>query len=187
MKLIVGLGNPGADYESTRHNVGFRVIEALAAAAKFKFQAARTAAAAAGRLDGADVTLIKPMLFMNRSGAALRAWLGGRPLDASGLLVVYDELDLPLGRLRLKPRGGDAGHRGLRSIVEALGHDAFFRLRLGIGRPPAGEPGDVFVLAPFAPSEREAAETMIARAVEAVRAFVLEGGPAAMNRFNSID
>lgn len=187
MKLIVGLGNPGADYESTRHNVGFRVIEALAAAATLKIKATPTAAVADGRLDGVDVQLVKPMLFMNRSGAAVRALLGGRPVSGADLLLVYDELDLPLGRLRFKARGGDAGHRGVRSVIEALGALEFFRLRLGIGRPPGGQPGDEFVLAPFAPSEREAAETMIARAVEAVRAFVLEGGEAAMNRFNAID
>jgi PTH1 family peptidyl-tRNA hydrolase len=187
VKLIVGLGNPGADYESTRHNVGFRVIEALAAAEKLRFKATHTAATAVGRLDDTDMTLIKPMLFMNRSGAALRTLLGGRPVAGPDLLVVHDELDLPLGRLRLKARGGDAGHRGVRSIIEVFGDDAFFRLRLGIGRPPAGEPGDEFVLARFAPSERAAADTMIARAVEAVRAFVLEGGEAAMNRLNAIE
>jgi PTH1 family peptidyl-tRNA hydrolase len=186
---VVGLGNPGARYEGTRHNLGYRVVEALAASAGTKLARA-SGSFLLGRvtLGGDAGLLVKPVTFMNRSGEAvreLRERFPGVALDR--MLAVCDDLDLPLGRVRFRAGGGDGGHKGLRSIIEELGTRDFPRLRLGIGRPGREDGADVVdhVLDAFRDDEREAAEDLVTRGAEGVRAFLAEGILAAMNRFNA--
>jgi PTH1 family peptidyl-tRNA hydrolase len=185
--LILGLGNPGAAYAATRHNVGFRVVEELA-----RRWGARVERLDCGALvgaharDGEETLLAKPQTFMNRSGYAARCLLERHALEPAAVLVVYDEVNLPLGRLRLRKAGSPAGHRGMESVIENLRTAEVPRLRLGIAgaEPP---PADLaaFVLAPFAPEESEAAEEMIRRAADACESWRREGADLAMNRFNS--
>ncbi|MGD9763108.1 MAG: aminoacyl-tRNA hydrolase [Candidatus Binatia bacterium] len=179
MWVIVGLGNPGAQYARTRHNAGFMVVDALAARWKLAFESRPTVRIAQGRVAGDVVYLVQPQTYMNRSGEAMAAL--PLPPDAA-LLAVYDDIDLAAGQLRIRPDGGTGGHRGVASLAAHLG--AFTRLRIGIGRPPAGvDPAD-FVLS--APTEEELAEFRmgIERAGDAVECIVAESVPATMNRFN---
>lgn len=171
-RLVVGLGNPGDRYRDTRHNVGFLVVERLArrlgAALDGESCGSRVATVQRG---GAPVFLAQPQTFMNRSGHAVRCFVEAGELPLANLLVVYDDLHLPLGRLRLRPGGSPAGHRGLESILEQLTSDRVARLRLGIGdgaaRPPQGDALVDFVLGPFTAEEQVPAEAMLDRAVEA--------------------
>jgi peptidyl-tRNA hydrolase, PTH1 family len=192
MHLILGLGNPGEEYRDTRHNVGFRVIEELAR--RWQVSVDRLECnSLAGRLvrgdgDGGDVVLAKPQTYMNRSGYAARCFAERYGLEPSALLVVYDEVNLPLGKLRLRRSGSPAGHRGLESVIENLRTAEVPRLRLGVapadGRPPGGEDLVDFVLTPFAPDEVEAAASMVLRAADACETWLREGVEAAMNRHN---
>jgi PTH1 family peptidyl-tRNA hydrolase len=189
MRVICGLGNPGERYRKTRHNVGFRVVDLLADRWRVTGQ---------GRLkDGAaqldvrlpepigSVRLVKPMRYMNRSGGPLRAAMRQVELDpASDLLVVTDDVDLPLGRLRLRQSGSAGGHNGLRDIIASLGSDEFNRLRVGIGR---GGATVNHVLATFRPDERDVVTEVIATGADAVELWLTEGIEAAMNRYNGID
>lgn len=189
MRLILGLGNPGEEYRDTRHNVGFRVVEELAR--RWRLPADRlecNALIGRGTDEGEDVLLVKPQTYMNRSGYAARCLAERHGLDPAALLVVYDEVNLPLGKLRVRRSGSPAGHRGLESVIENLRTAEVPRLRLGVapgeGRPEGGEDLVEFVLSPFAPEERDAAEEMIRRAADACEAWVREGVEAAMARFN---
>ncbi|MEP7082339.1 MAG: aminoacyl-tRNA hydrolase [Chloroflexota bacterium] len=189
MKAICGLGNPGERYRFTRHNVGFRVVDLLAD---------RWGLTAAGRVrDGAavlearredpigDVLLVKPMRYMNHSGPPLRAALRQTEVDVtSDLLVVTDDIDLPLGRLRMRRSGSAGGHNGLRDIISTFGTNEFSRLRVGVGRS-----GDAVghVLATFGPDERELADEMVRVAADAAERWLAEGIEAAMNEFNGVD
>jgi PTH1 family peptidyl-tRNA hydrolase len=187
VKLVVGLGNPGPRYRHTRHNAGFRVLDAVAARAGAGAPASRFAGRyAEGMLAGERVGLLAPETFMNRSGEALALALAALPSvdPAADLLVVLDDVDLPLGRLRLRARGSSGGHNGLADVLERLATDAIPRLRFGIGRPE--EPRDTvdFVLEPFASAEELLLAEALPRAADAVACFVAEGIAAAMNRFN---
>jgi PTH1 family peptidyl-tRNA hydrolase len=190
MLLVAGLGNPGARYQATRHNIGFRVIDALAekcGVAASAFRDRFHGEIASARLGDQELLLLRPQTFMNESGRSVQAACAFYKLKpAEGhLLVAHDELDLPFGEVRLKKSGGDAGNRGIRSISAALGAD-YLRLRLGIGRPPPdfrGEPAD-FVLQAFAPAELATVDDMIARATEAVSLLTSQGLEKAMNRTN---
>ena len=187
MKLVVGLGNPGPRYRHTRHNAGFRVLDAVAARAGAGPAESRFAGRyAEGMLAGERVGLLAPETFMNRSGEALALALAALPSvePAADLLVVLDDADLPLGRLRLRARGSSGGHNGLADVLERLATDAVPRLRFGIGRPE--EPRDTvdYVLEPFAPAEEVLLAEALPRAADAVACFVAEGSAAAMNRFN---
>lgn len=188
MKVICGLGNPGERYRFTRHNVGFRVVDLLAD---------RWGLAGQGRLrDGAAlldcrhpdhgrVLLVKPMRYMNRSGGPLRAALRQTEVDPfSELLLVTDDIDLPLGRVRLRRSGSAGGHNGLRDVIAALGSDRFHRLRIGVGR--AGEAAS-HVLATFRPDERDLATEMVAVGADAAEAWLRHGIDEAMNDFNGIE
>lgn len=183
-RLILGLGNPGARYAATRHNVGFRVVERLAGRRGIGLDHDECNSRVGH--DG-ELELAAPQTFMNRSGYAARCLLERRELAPEDLLVVYDEVHLPLGSLRLRPRGSPAGHRGIESVLENLGTDEVPRLRLGVAGPegpPAGDRMVDFVLEPFDDHELEAVEEMIERAAAACEVWAQEGTEAAMQRFN---
>jgi PTH1 family peptidyl-tRNA hydrolase len=187
VKLVVGLGNPGPRYRRTRHNVGFRVIDAVAARAGAGPAESRFAGRYAEvSVAGERVGLLAPATFMNRSGEAIALALAALPIADPGadLLVVFDDADLPLGRLRLRAHGSSGGHNGLADVLERLATEAVPRLRFGIGRPL--EPRDTvdFVLEPFAPAEEVLLAEALPRAADAVACFVAEGSAVAMNRFN---
>jgi PTH1 family peptidyl-tRNA hydrolase len=183
--LVVGLGNPGSGYARTRHNVGFAVVERLATEAGAHFSLNRfEAEAAAVEMAGIPVTLLKPQTFMNRSGAAVAAWLESLELPASALIVIHDDMDLPLGRLRVIGSAGPGGHRGVLSVQASLGTQAFPRVRVGIGRPLEGENAVERVLEEFTPEELPVAAEMVERAASAVQTLLVSGLAEAMDRYN---
>ena len=182
--LIVGLGNIGQEYWWTRHNVGFRVVNALAEFASAGFGEERYGAVGRMRVKSAELVVLKPNTFMNLSGNAVRYWLQRESIPRERLLVVVDDLSLPFGNLRLKARGSHGGHNGLRNIGELLATDDFARLRFGIGSNfPRGRQVD-YVLSPFTDDELTRMPASVDRAVEMVRSFCLEGADATMNRYN---
>ena len=184
MRVIVGLGNPGVEYVATRHNVGQRVVAHAAAEWSIPLRRNGLAQRGTGRIHGQPVSLALPVTFMNVSGEAVAELVAAHDVQAQDVIVVHDDLDLPIGRLRIRPGGGTGGHKGLRSVVTALGTEAFARLKIGIGRPdPEVDPAD-FVLAPFTPAEWEDLQPVMTRAVEGLSCFVLYGVHEAMNRFN---
>jgi peptidyl-tRNA hydrolase, PTH1 family len=182
--LVVGLGNPGRRYASTRHNIGFMVLDALARRIKASaWREERQAVTASATTDAATVTLLKPLTFMNLSGQAVRAAATRLHVPHSSILVVGDDLDLPFGRIRLRPDGSTGGHNGLRSIAAELDTQSFPRLRIGIGRPVEGDPID-WVLAPFTSDERADLPLVIDAATEIVLTSIREGVLFSMNQFN---
>ncbi len=184
--LVVGLGNPGIQYAHTRHNMGFQVVDRLAARVGVRGWAeAALAHVAEAAIEGRPVVLAKPQTYMNRSGASVARLVERHRVPLERLIVVHDDLDLPFGVLRIRTRGGHGGHNGLRSILQALGAGEFLRVKVGIGRP-AGK-GDVvdYVLGPFAPDEAAELPAVVERAADAVTHIVLEGPIKAMNRFHS--
>lgn len=188
MKLIVGLGNPGRRYHGSRHNAGFRVVDCFASRFRIPLEHSRfDGHFGRGRVHGVDVGLLEPQTFMNDSGRAVAAALRSLPAEdiSNDLLVAYDDADLPLGRLRLRPRGGDGGHLGLRSVIACLGTQELPRLRFGIGRSPDLQDTVTYVLQQFSSSESEVLEQALERASAAVEAFLTEGVVAAMDRFNA--
>jgi peptidyl-tRNA hydrolase, PTH1 family len=182
MWVVVGLGNPGVEYAQTRHNVGFMVIETVARrhGIALRDRDARLRLGR-GRVENQSVTLVQPQTFMNCSGEAL-AELPLEPSDA--LMVVYDDLDLPAGQLRVRPRGGSGGHRGVASIVEHFGAE-FARVRVGIGRPPQGFDAVDYVLASLLPADLEPFRADVERASDAVECVVTHGVDVGMQRFNA--
>jgi PTH1 family peptidyl-tRNA hydrolase len=183
--IVVGLGNPGRRYQGTRHNIGFAVADEVAHRRKAEFESGRgeTLAARCGR--GPDAVLVvKPLTMMNLSGDAVAAVAGFYKVDPAAILVVADDVNLPLGRLRLRARGSAGGHNGFKSIIGCLGTEEFPRLRVGVGRgDPRRDLAD-HVLARFDDDERDEVERAIARAADAVETFLAEGIEAAMNRHN---
>lgn len=185
MKVLLGLGNPGDEYAATRHNVGFRVAEEILRRHGARREARRCRSlVAATRVDGVEVLVARPLTYMNRSGAAAAALLGEAEAEPGDLLVVCDDLNLDLGRLRLRARGSHGGHNGLSSIIEALGTQEFPRLRVGIGPVAPGVPQADFVLAPFRRDEREAIAAAVARAADGAEIALTAGIQAAMNPIN---
>jgi PTH1 family peptidyl-tRNA hydrolase len=185
---VVGLGNPGPEYEDTRHNVGFRVVERLAARASAPLAREKSLRARFGeaRIAGHRVGLLLPETWMNRSGDAVLRALEVHPLDpATDLLVVYDDLDLPFGRLRLRPSGGAGGHNGLADVSDRLGRTDFARLRVGIGRPPEHVAVIDWVLTPWSDSEAASLAGITDRASDAIELWLSEGVSRAMNRVNA--
>lgn len=185
MKWIVGLGNPGIAYEHTRHNVGFMVIDELArrwnigvTQSKFK------ALAGEGRVGDVKVHLLKPMTYMNLSGESLRAFMDFYKADIADLIVIYDDLDTPLGKIRLRYKGSSGGHNGIKSIIRHLGTEQFNRIRMGISRPAPGMDIVQYVLSPFVKAEAEALQAMIASACDAVEYALQHPFDATMARFN---
>ena len=184
MRIVVGLGNPGPEYAWTRHNAGFFVVDRLAARWDARFRRERQAdvAVAAGR----GVMLVKPRSYMNLSGGPVQAVLTRHRASVADLLVVHDDLDLPLGKLRFKVGGGAGGQRGVKDISEHLGPD-FTRLKIGISRPPAGWVAERWVLARFTEDERAVLDAVIDAAAAAVETLIADGLSAAMNQTNGLD
>jgi PTH1 family peptidyl-tRNA hydrolase len=185
MNIIVGLGNPGGKYARTRHNAGFMAIEALAESLRADIaQEKHHALLGRVRIDSREAVLVKPQTFMNESGRAVGAVLRSSYAGIADLVVIHDELDLPLGTVRVKIGGGHGGHNGLRSLIEHLGSAEFVRIRIGIGRPDPGMDAADYVLGQFRAEERERASQAATTAAEAARAVVVEGPTRAMNMFN---
>ena len=184
VQLVVGLGNPGARYDGTRHNIGFEAVTALLQDRPVRRRHFDGGFLAETDIAGRNVALLCPMGYMNRSGGPLRRVLTSEELTPREALVVCDDYALPLGTIRTRLRGSDGGHNGLASILAALGTSEIPRMRLGIGNPPAGEDPADYVLAPFAPHEAAPVEELLARAVQAIETAVGEGIETAMNRFN---
>ncbi|MGQ9627382.1 MAG: aminoacyl-tRNA hydrolase [Anaerolineae bacterium] len=185
LTLIVGLGNPGPEYARNRHNLGFRCLERLAQAHGLSFKKRQARAYLAfGEIFGRKVILAKPLTFVNLSGRAVRELARFYKIPPADILVIYDDLDLMPGKIRLRPSGGAGGHKGMRSIIESLGTQDFPRLRVGIGRPPGHmNPAD-YVLQDFSPEEEEMMEEVCDRAVAAVELFLRGGVASAMNTYN---
>lgn len=217
MKIVVGLGNPGGEYDKTRHNIGWLALDALAdRLAATKFRRERSVDAAEATLEGEKIYLLKPQTYMNRSGQALASWLGwmGEVREAvrerekspaadepapsrqdkaddaecvwPGLLVVADDVHLPLGKMRFRPTGSAGGHNGLSDIEKALGSRGYPRLRLGVGAPPERMDRADYVLSRFHAVETPVVLKVIATAADAVRDWILHGGNAVRNRYNGL-
>ncbi|MFZ5451778.1 MAG: aminoacyl-tRNA hydrolase [Thermodesulfobacteriota bacterium] len=183
--LVVGLGNPGPQYAWTRHNLGFIVAAALAEDWGIPMtRSTLDATWGQGRVGGETVVLAQPATYMNLSGRAVTRLLAYFKLTPAALVVLHDDLDVPLGRLKIVDRGGPGGHRGVLSIINALDTEEFLRVKLGIGRPPLLMSGENFVLAPFTREEEETVAALVERAAQAVDTLVREGLKAAQNRFH---
>ncbi len=181
IQLVVGLGNPGPQYQGTRHNAGFLVVDELARRRGSGFKKMRTADEAKG-----DPLLVKPTTFMNLSGQAVQAYMTKLGFKPEHILVVHDDLDLPLGRLRLKRGGGAGGQRGVRDITNRVGPD-FARLKVGVGRPPERWTVENWVLSKFREEEKALLDEVVAAAAAAVEQVVAEGLTLAMNRVNGLE
>ena len=185
MKIIIGLGNPGRKYERTRHNAGFLALDELADGLRTAIaQEKHRALLGRARIDSEEAVLAKPQTYMNESGASVAAIIRDAYAVPADLIVLHDELDLPLGIVRVKTGGGHGGHNGLRSIIQHLGTPDFIRVRIGIGRPEAGMDAADYVLSPFLPEERQSAQEAVKKAAEAVVAVMTQGLVKAMNMFN---
>jgi peptidyl-tRNA hydrolase, PTH1 family len=182
--LIVGLGNPGRQYEDTRHNIGFMALDRLAAASGVAFQSSPKWQCHLAKLPESGTLLLKPQTFMNLSGRAIRQVLAFHKWSPESMLVIYDDAALPLGRLRFREKGSAGGHNGIKSIIEHLGTDAFPRLKIGIGE---SHPGNMtgHVLGKFSPDERPLVENTLATALEAVQLARSQGIAVAANRFHT--
>lgn len=186
--LVVGLGNPGPDYQATRHNIGHMVVDAAAARAGLRFGRHKTnSAVAEGRLTpgGPKVILAKPNSFMNLSGGPVSALVNFYSLSPERLIVVHDELDIPFDTIRLKRGGGHGGHNGLRDIISAVGSPDFIRVRVGIGRPPGHQAAADHVLKRFSAEEQKNLPLLITDAVDALEEIAAVGLTAAQNRFHA--
>ncbi len=183
--LIVGLGNPGRKYAGSRHNVGFQVVDRLAAANDLHFDARRNQAQlASGRIEGVRVVLVKPQTYMNLSGQAVNAIARFFKVPSGQVLVIFDDLDLPLGSLRLRLKGGAGGHQGVANVIARLNTRDFPRLRVGIGRPPGKMPPEAYVLQDFRDDEMPIADSTYQHAIEAIHIVLRDGFEMAMNQFN---
>lgn len=184
--LIAGLGNPGREYAGNRHNVGFRCVERFAAVHGLSFsKRQKKARVALGTVDDHPLVLARPRTFMNKSGQAVAPLVRFYKIPLERVLLIYDDLDLPLGTTRLRPSGGSGGHRGVRSVIQQLGSQAFARLRIGIGRPPGRmDPAD-YVLQDFSAEEEVLLDEVLEHAVDAIEAWLDQGIEAAMSRYNS--
>ena len=186
MKLIVGLGNPGDEYQYTPHNLGFLTIDRIANGLGIEVRNRQCRALTArATIAGEPVVLAKPETYMNLSGLSVRELVAEHQVDVkSGLVVVYDELDLPLGAIRIRQRGSSAGHNGMESILDALGTDEFLRIRLGIAPNRKVADSVKYVLTPFRKAQEKVVDEILDTAVQAVEVILKEGPAAAMNRFN---
>ena len=185
MRLIVGLGNPGRQFSWSRHNVGFKCVDHMARKWGIKLsERRRKAVLGRGSVDGLVVVLAKPRTFMNLSGEGVAYLLARFDAEPSDVVIIYDDMDLPVGRIRIRPRGSAAGHNGIKSIIDKLSDQEFPRVRVGIGRPPEGLDGMDYVLGRFSSQEPLVIEKAVETVEAAVRCILLEGIQTAMNRFN---
>jgi len=186
VKVVLGLGNPGSEYDDTRHNVGWWVVDRLAYDWKLPtFERQRWCLRTEGSIEGRTVRLIKPTTFMNRSGLALRQLRDVEGFDpAEDLLVVVDDAALDVGRVRFRPEGGPGGHNGLRSVAGALRSDRYPRLRIGVGPAPPGEDLADWILSPMDEADEEVVTALLPELTRAIETWLKEGTEAAMNRFN---
>ena len=193
MKLIIGLGNPGKTYAHNRHNIGFRCLNHLAKLHSIQVKKHQCQSqVGVGKIAGVEVLLAKPKTFINLSGKAVGSLMHKYKISVTDLIVICDDLDLPLGKLRLRPGGSAGGHKGIKSIISALGSDDFCRIKVGIGRPTTKDGMAIsdeevivnYVLRDFAPQEDKAIKPAIATVAEAVDCILTEGIVAAMNKFN---
>ena len=183
--MVVGLGNPGEEYEASRHNVGFLAVEALAGRAGAALMRRRhDSLFARGVLGGEEILLVKPLTFMNESGATVSRWQQALGLASARIIVIHDDLDLPTSLVRIKAGSGHGGHKGVRSVLEALGSADCVRVKVGIGRPRPGDDPVMHVLGPFENAEQGEVESAVERAADAVEAVLRDGLQAAMNRYN---
>ena len=184
MKLVAGLGNPGRKYNDTRHNAGFMVVDRLADKYNIRLnREERKAVVAKERIKGEKVILAKPQTFMNESGVAIQQLADYYDLDIDDILVVYDDLDLDVGQLKIKPKGGHGGHNGIKSVINLLGAKNFARVRIGIGRPEYRSVRD-YVLSKFSVEEEEEIEQSLQQGVKAVEYFLDDDLDQAMNKYN---
>ncbi len=183
--LITGLGNPGREYRESRHNVGFMAVDRLCSELEIQINRLQSKAlVGTGRWGDSRIILAKPQTYMNLSGQAVVQLLRFYKVPLENLLVIHDDLDLPMGTLRMRPEGGPGGQKGLASIIQLLGTQQFARLRIGIGRPPGRmDPAD-YVLQSFSKADREALSIILQTAADAAKAFMADGLQPAMNRFN---
>ena len=185
LMLVVGLGNPGLEYAATRHNVGFVCADVLATRAGIQFNQRRARSQVAiGELVGTRVVLAKPLTYMNLCGEAVRRLLQEFGVPLRDMLVVYDDVDLPLGKIRLRGFGSPGTHNGMRNIVQVLGTEQFARLRIGVGQPPEHVDVRDYVLSPFQPAERDMAREAIERAAQAVVSLIERGWTKTMTEYN---
>ena len=185
MRLLVGLGNPGEKYRATRHNVGFEALDLLAGRHDLDINRGKfSSLTVRGRINGQDVLLAKPQTFMNLSGGPVRRMMDYYRIDLDGLLVLHDDLDVELGRLKVAARGGSGGHKGVASIIESLGESEFARIKIGIGRPHPGESGESYVLGQFAAEEVNVFETVLVSVAEAAEVFITRGVAESQALFN---
>ncbi|MDD2285089.1 MAG: aminoacyl-tRNA hydrolase [Paludibacter sp.] len=183
--LIVGLGNIGPEYQDTRHNIGFTILDALARASNVFFEDKRYGFVTQVKLKGRTLVLLKPSTFMNLSGHALRYWMQKEKIEIENVLVIVDDIALPFGTLRLKPQGSDAGHNGLKNIQDILGHNSYARLRFGIGNDfPKGYQVE-YVLGKWGEEEQKLLPERMDRAIEMIKSFCLAGMQLTMTQFNN--
>lgn len=188
MKVVLGLGNPGRKYARTRHNLGFLVVDRIASENQVAVDKEKHSALVGDwQKDGERILLVKPQTFMNHSGEAVRQLLRYFELAPGDLVVIHDDLDLPFGRIRIRPGGSAGGHRGVLSILEVLAEGEFFRVRMGIGRPPPGIDPTDYVLAPFSSEERSQLPQVVSRAAAAVACLLEKGPQRAMELFNRVE
>ena len=183
--LIVGLGNIGDEYRNTRHNIGFMILDAFAEASNISFETQRCGDVGSGRVKNQQAVLLKPSTYMNLSGNAVRYWKDKENIDIDHILIVVDDLSLPVGAIRIRQRGSDAGHNGLKNIAAMLGTENYARLKFGIGNDfPRGCQVD-FVLGNFSSEDRELLKERIPVAVDAIREYILAGIGSAMCKYNN--
>lgn len=184
MKIVVGLGNPGPDYKETRHNIGYKVLEELAARHRVVRQESKyDSIIGETRINGHKVLLVKPLTYMNLSGKAVQPLVHWHKLDLSDLIVIYDDMDLPVGSLRIRAAGGSGGHKGIKSIMDRLNTDSFPRVRIGIGRPIERDAAN-WVLGRFSGLEKEQMTIAVNKAADAVERWAAAGLTEAMNAYN---
>ena len=188
MHLIAGLGNPGGNYQGTRHNVGFEALEVLARRNGLEFGRSQfDSRVCRGGIKGVDVLLIQPQTYMNLSGKSVAKFVNFFKIDLERLLVLHDEMDIETGRMKISVKGGPAGHKGVASIIQCLGDNGFARIKIGVGRPAAGLPADSHVLGRFREVEKESVENVLVWAAEAAEVFVTRGVAEAQARYNRKD
>lgn len=184
--IIVGLGNPGRAFRETRHNIGFMLVSRLAERLAIEFSRMESKSLVTkGDYMGHRLILVKPMTYMNLSGQAVSSLVRFYKISLENLLVVYDDVDLPLSTLRLRPGGGAGGHKGLQSIIQQVGTNDFPRFRMGIGRPPRKKRAASYVLKDFSTNEKEFLPVILDRGIDATLTYVTDGIDTAMNQYNS--